>query len=57
MITADYLFDKKIIWLGDDLICHNNFPYFKKQLITVLEALMPKHNSKTFKNKIDCNCI
>jgi len=53
MITADYLFDKKIIWLGDDLICHNNFPYFKKQLITVLEALMPKHNSKTFKNKIE----
>lgn len=53
MITADYLFDKKIIWLGNDLICHNNFPYFKKQLITVLEALMPKHNSKILKNKID----
>lgn len=42
MITADYLFDKKIIWLGDNLICSNNFPYFKKQLITVLEALMSK---------------
>jgi hypothetical protein len=53
MITADYLFDKKIMWLGNDLICHNNFPYFKKQLITVLEALMPKHNSKILKNKIE----
>ena len=42
MITADYLFDKKIIWLGDDLICSNNFPYFKKELITVLETLMSK---------------
>jgi len=53
MITADYLFDRKIIWLGDDLICADNFPYFKEQLITILEALMPKHNSKIFKNKIE----
>ena len=53
MITADYLFDKKIIWLGNDSICSNNFSYFKEQLITVLEALMPKHNSKIFKNKIE----
>jgi hypothetical protein len=50
MITTDYLFDKKIIWLGNDLICHDNFPYFKKQLITVLEALMLNHDSK---NKIE----
>lgn len=42
MITADYLFDKKIIWLGDNLICSNNFSYFKEELITVLEALMAK---------------
>jgi hypothetical protein len=39
MITADYLFDKKIIWLGNDLICADNFPYFKSELITVLEFL------------------
>ena len=42
MVTADYLFDKKIIWLGDDLICSNNFPYFKEKLIAVLEALIPE---------------
>ena len=40
--AADYLFNKKIIWLGDDLICSNNFSYFKEELITVLEALMPE---------------
>jgi hypothetical protein len=50
MITTDYLFDKKIIWLGNDLICHDNFPYFKKQLITVLGALMLNRDSK---NKIE----
>lgn len=39
MITADYLFNKKIIWLGNDLICADNFSYFKNELITVLQHL------------------
>jgi hypothetical protein len=43
-MTAEELFDGTIIWLGDDLICADNFPYFKEELLTILEALMP--NSK-----------
>jgi len=39
MITANYLFDKKIIWFGNDLICADNFSHFKNELIAILQYL------------------
>lgn len=47
MFTVDYLFDKKIIWLGDDSICLDNWSSFKSELIALLETV--KQNSKYFK--------
>ena len=56
-MTAEELFDNKIIWLGDDLICADNFRYFKEELLIILGALMPKHNSKILKNKIEDSIV
>jgi len=67
MITANYLFSKKIIWFGEDLICANKFPYFKDELLAVLNALLPKNEmgkimqnlvetERTIEENKDCIC-
>jgi hypothetical protein len=45
-MTVEELFDNKIIWLGDDSVCADNFRYFKEELVTILGALMRENDPK-----------